>query len=715
MFDFASPYLIWPLTFIMVLIPIFWYLLHIIKEQNNKFDEQKKIIDSLNSKINNQSSAIDKLKSIINQQNNNLNKTIDDQKTEINNLNKTIDNQNSKFFSLNKTITLQETNINKQKENMKNLWISSLLQNNLNCQIITYSERKIKILENQYTKILNSYKILYYRKLSNIILNFLFTEYKKYFSKTGKIFCNDDKPKDKQIYFSIIGVKNKYKKINLVDKYLINLIIDFFNHIKDITSSVIHLSEKNYKTQIEILSIFIGKDIKDIDKIDDKYYINSQDLINILFDDTKQIKEEFIQKNGGVNEINNKDKGLNVNGKEMDGKEELQIKTNEDNKEKCKKDDISKNEEKNIISINNENSNNSSNLKIFEENKYENNKKEDNNLNIEEIGENFEEENNNISKGIEYETVNNNYSIKKCSTVIEYSFREDQNISYCPIMEDKSKSIENFNNNKNQILFELFDGFKGDEISNFLQQNFTHIYKQYLEETNGNIPRSLVKSFREIDEIIKKMPNSKGKSSTGTVVHIIWENKKKLMVYSGNVGNSKICLVSPEYIIKLNQEQATPESKFINAKLMRKKHNKNNILKRKYEESNEEGKKYKVFGNYKLNEIQEQEQEKERKFGYYKFNRFNYKKNKKENNKDEESDDKLILIPYIAKMEIDLTIKNQYLFLASNGIWNKIDENEMKELTDNTKDTEQLCSNIVKNALYRDTKDNISIFSIKLT
>ena len=371
--------------------------------------------------------------------------------------------------------------------------------------------------------------------------------------------------------------------------------------------------------------------------------------------------------------------------------------------------------EKNIISINNENSNNSSNLKIFEENKYENNKKEDNNLNIEEIGENFEEENNNISKGIEYETVNNNYSIKKCSTVIEYSFREDQNISYCPLMEDKSKSIENFNNNKNQILFELFDGFKGDEISNFLQQNFTHIYKQYLEETNGNIPRSLVKSFREIDEIIKKIPNSKGKSSTGTVVHIIWENKKKLMVYSGNVGNSKICLVSPEYIIKLNQEQATPESKFINAKLMRKKHNKNNILKRKYEESNEEGKKYKVFGNYKLNEIQEQEQEKERKFGYYKFNRFNYKKNKKENNKDEESDDKLILIPYIAKMEIDLTIKNQYLFLASNGIWNKIDENEMKELTDNTKDTEQLCSNIVKNALYRDTKDNISIFSIKLT
>ena len=380
----------------------------------------------------------------------------------------------------------------------------------------------------------------------------------------------------------------------------------------------------------------------------------------------------------------------------------------------------------NIISLDNNsnnNSNNISNLKVLEENEYENNKNEDNNiLNIEEFQKNiinFEDESNNIIKGIEYETVNSKYSIKKCSTVIEYSFREDQNISYCQVMEDKSKSIENFNNNKKQIIFELFDGFKGDEVSTFLQQNFTHIYKQYLEETNGNIPRSLVKTFHEIDEIIKKLPNINDKSSTGTVVHITWENKKKLMVYCGNVGNSKICLVSPKYVVKLSQEQATPESKNMSTKTIRKKYNKNNILKkRKYEDKNEEGKHYKVFGNYIVNESQEQEKEKERKIGSYKFNRYSNKINRKENNKNEESNDKSIksiLVPYIAKMEIDLNIKNQFLFLASNGIWNKIDENEMKELIDNTKDTEQLCSSIVKNALYRDTKDNISIFSIKLT
>ena len=330
-----------------------------------------------------------------------------------------------------------------------------------------------------------------------------------------------------------------------------------------------------------------------------------------------------------------------------------------------------------------------------------------------------EEENNNeidlFSKAMEYETVNINYSIKQCNTVLEYSFREDQNISYCPVMEDKSKSIENFNNNKNQMLFQLFDGYKGEEIPNFLQQNFTHIYKQYLDETKGNIPRSLVKSFKEIDEIIQKMPNIEGKSSTGTIIHIIWESKNKLMVYSGNVGNSRACLVSPAYVIKISQDQSTPETKYKYSKLRHKRYMKNNNIFRKKSENEEEDKKSKIFGKYKLNE--EEEKEKEIKLGYKKYGRFKYKKeNISNNNKIEESENKLIeCIPYIAKMEIDLNVKNQFLFLASDGIWDKIDEYEIQQIIKNTKDTEQLCSTIVKNVIHRDTKDNISIFSIKLT
>ena len=333
---------------------------------------------------------------------------------------------------------------------------------------------------------------------------------------------------------------------------------------------------------------------------------------------------------------------------------------------------------------------------------------------------NFEDENSNDfdinSKAIEYETVNISYSIKQCNTVLEYSFREDQNISYCSVMEDKSKSIENFNNNKNQMLFQLFDGYKGEEVSNFLQQNFTHIYKQYLEETKGNIPRSLVKTFKEIDEIIKKLPNTEGKSSTGTIIHILWENKNKLMVYSGNVGNSKASLVSPIYAIKISQDQPTPETKNKYSKIRYKKKIKNyNLFMKKSENENEE-KNPKIFGNYKLINLNDDE-EREIKYSYKKYGRFKYKKElNSNNNKVEESQNRLIeCIPYIAKMEIDLNIKNQFLFLASDGIWDKIDENEIQQIIKNNKDTEQLCSIIVKNVLLRDTKDNVSLFVIKLT
>ena len=112
---------------------------------------------------------------------------------------------------------------------------------------------------------------------------------------------------------------------------------------------------------------------------------------------------------------------------------------------------------------------------------------------------------------------------------------------------------------------------------------------------------------------------------------------------------------------------------------------------------------------------EDEEIEKDKKYGYKRFNRLKYKK-EKIINKNEGSEDKLIeCIPYIAKMEIDLSIKNQYLFLASDGIWDKVDEEEIQQIIKNIKDTEQLCSIIVKNSLRRDTKDNISVFSIKLT
>ena len=79
--------------------------------------------------------------------------------------------------------------------------------------------------------------------MSNFILEFLFNNYNKYFGKTGNIFLDETKPKDKQRSFAIIGVSNKYNDINAVNKNTVNLIIDYLMYMKDITSSIIHISK----------------------------------------------------------------------------------------------------------------------------------------------------------------------------------------------------------------------------------------------------------------------------------------------------------------------------------------------------------------------------------------------------------------------------------------------------------------------------------------
>ena len=458
---------------------------------------------------------------------------------------------------------------------------------------------------------------------------------------------------------------------------------------------------------------------------------NSFNLNNIYEkQDSKKNSKEIIDENTNISiNLNNiyekqddNNNSINLNNFYENNiyEKDLNINNNDENNNSFNLNNIYENE-------NNDNYNNFNKNNIFEKveknnfnskdlnNEYNNNDyniPENNIINLEN-GEESDDDNNDIQlKAMEYETVNSNYSIKQCSTVIEYSFREDINVSYCSSMEDKSKSIENFNNKKNQMLFQLFDGYKGEEVSNFLQQNFTHIYKQYLDETKGNIPRSLVKSFKEIDEEIKKLPKFDGKSSTGTIVHIIWENRNKLMVYCGNVGNSRVSLVSPAYIIKLSQDQITPEIKNKNLHYKHKKDN-NYVFKKQLEDK--EGKKGKIFGNYNL---KEDEEEKENENIYIKYNRFKYRKEKNEMNKiknEGTEEDNLCCIPFISKMEIDLSIKNQFLFLASDGIWDKVDEIEMQQIIINNRDTEQLCSMLIKNALHRDTKDNMSIFSIKLT
>ena len=288
------------------------------------------------------------------------------------------------------------------------------------------------------------------------------------------------------------------------------------------------------------------------------------------------------------------------------------------------------------------------------------------------------------NKAIEYETVKENYSIKYCNTVLEYSFREDQNIDSETTMEDKSKSIENFNNEKNQMVFEIFDGHGGDEISTYLQSNLAQIYKQNLLLNKGNIILSLKNAFHDADIEMRNIFNIEGLGSTGTLVHVIWEANNDLVIYSANVGDSRVSLISPEHIIRLSYDHRTTDEK-----------EKKRIL-----DSGMEINDNRINGTLMLTRI---------------FGNYEYKNYLDDEDNDYNNNQGLICEPFISKINIDLNIPHQFLILASDGIWDIMSEEEIQNIIKTQNDTQQICSIIIKNCLRKEAWDNMSIFAIKLT
>ena len=144
--------------------------------------------------------------------------------------------------------------------------------------------------------------------------------------------------------------------------------------------------------------------------------------------------------------------------------------------------------------------------------------------------------NKNISKMIKEKISNDEeseYYIKNGWSVLEYAYKEDPNLNNRANMEDKSKSIDGFNNNSNCGLFCIFVGHGGNEVASFLQKNIAN----YMKEFSSNLDLL----FQKLDEnFMNENYNQIG--STGCVVYITKEftmkNIKKVC-YCANIGDTR--------------------------------------------------------------------------------------------------------------------------------------------------------------------------------
>ena len=470
----------------------------------------------------------------------------------------------------------------------------------------------------------------------------------------------------------------------------INIDISMFSN----KGSLTNLIEKAKKFQIPC-NPFLSKNKNENLNVDETNYIKEKDVFKnknknnsgLLKNDIENIKKLKNIKKGNINKNKNHNinDNIDLNHENLEETNTKYLHKNYDNLNNESKDINSK------ILFNNNNgllSNETSTSGALTRIEQISNKERSDNLSDEEDDINtYSSSNNKINNNycknysIEYETTKEKYFIESCNCILEYSFREDQNIDSQSVMEDKSKSIENFDNNINQMLFLMFDGHGGDDISNFLQQNFSEVYKKYLDIFKYDIPKSLTYSFKEADKIIKEpLIDIKGMGSTGTIIHIVWENETTLVVYTGNIGDSRACLISKDHIIRLSYDHRMTDNK-----------EKERIVKSGLEIING-----RIEGELMLTRV----------FGDYEF-----KKENKENIKG------VICEPFLSKIKIDLNIKNQYIILASDGIWDLISEKEIQLMIkgNNIINTEKLCALIIKKALDKDSWDNMSVFAIKIT
>ena len=266
------------------------------------------------------------------------------------------------------------------------------------------------------------------------------------------------------------------------------------------------------------------------------------------------------------------------------------------------------------------------------------------------------------------ELISNNNStqyFRQTNTAPVKSYGYNQNQGQRNYMEDKGKVIENLNGDPNKILFALFDGHGGGQISMYLQNNIGNYIKKILN--CENYINAFIDLFNLIDNDIKNL-NFPKVGSTATVVYIEKKDDKRIL-YCANIGDTRCVLVSKNKVVRLSYDDRVADQKE-NQRIL----NNGGIIVNG-----------RVYGILMLS----------RSFGDFLTKDFG-----------------VISTPHVIKYE--LTEEDLYCVIASDGVWDVIKDIECTLLPKMGLETGELSRRIINEALKRKSKDNLSCFVIKL-
>ena len=241
-----------------------------------------------------------------------------------------------------------------------------------------------------------------------------------------------------------------------------------------------------------------------------------------------------------------------------------------------------------------------------------------------------------------------------------FSYHEDKNLKFRQSMEDIGIMIPDLTTDYKASLFGIFDGHGGSDVVKFVKDRLPQLIKNYLLDLCP-VETAFKNAFEKVDQELKFF-DSEYVGTTATLV-LIKDNK----IYCANVGDSKAYILYDNSYKQISSDhKTTVEDEKIRVESM------GGIIK-----------KNRIMGQLILT----------RTLGDLYVKQYG-----------------VINTPDISVNEIGNTIK--YVILASDGVWDVVDLETLVGMGKAGKNVGEFCEDIVRLAVNKNTKDNVSCIVI---
>ena len=255
------------------------------------------------------------------------------------------------------------------------------------------------------------------------------------------------------------------------------------------------------------------------------------------------------------------------------------------------------------------------------------------------------------------------------TSVLEFCYKEDQNMKYKDEMTDFCKIIEKFNGDNNKGLFSLYDGHGSDIVARYCKDKLPEMFSKNLYITSQTVERAFIMTFDKIDLELKVL-NSERIGCTVCIVYIAEDiATMKKSIFCANIGDTKCLLVSKNSYNTLSETHTCLITK------------ENDRIRR--------------AGGVIFNGKVDGHVHVSRAFGYHNYKKYG-----------------LLNTPHVSKHVIEPV--DRFVILATNGIWDYIESDYLYRLSLTVTSSEEFCNLLIKMALSLGSRDSISCIVIKL-